>query len=97
MTAEQLFWLRGARSARMCPVRKRGFIRPGYNADRTIVKRDTPWTLTEYMIQSKCGWSPLTGDEFHWRVMKTICNGHTVFDNGRMDESYRGEAVTFAR
>lgn len=97
ITAEQLVWLMCHNPARLFSVSNRGFIRPGYKADITIVKRDTPWTLTEDMIQSKCGWSPLTGDEFHWRVMKTICNGHTVFDNGRMDETYRGEAVTFAR
>lgn len=95
MTIEQLVWLMCHNPARLFSVSNRGFIRPGYKADITIVKQVEPWTLTEEMIQSKCGWSPLTGDKFGWRVMRTICNGHTVFENGKLDESYRGEAVCF--
>lgn len=81
--------------ARLFSVSKRGFLRPGYKADITIVRRGAPWTLTENIIQSKCRWSPLTGCQFRWRVVRTICNGHTVFNEGTMDKSYRGEAVRF--
>lgn len=80
---------------RLFAVKARGFIRPGYKADLTIVQRGAPWTLTESLIQSKCKWSPLTGEQFRWKVIKTICNGHTIFDEGKMDEDYRGEAVKF--
>ncbi len=97
ISVEQLVWLMCHNPARLFSVSNRGFIRPGYKADITIVKRDEPWTLTEEMIQSKCGWSPLTGDKFSWRVIRTICNGHTVFDNGQVDGSYLGEAVRFDR
>ena len=97
ITAEQMVWLMCHNPARLFAVSNRGFIRPGYKADIAIVKQVEPWTLTEDTIQSKCGWSPLTGDKFGWRVMRTICNGHTVFENGKTYDSYHGEAVCFDR
>lgn len=95
LSVEQLVWLMCHNPARLFAVKARGFIRPGYKADLTIVQRGAPWTLTESLIQSKCKWSPLTGEQFRWKVIKTICNGHTIFDEGKMDEDYRGEAVKF--
>ena len=95
LSIEQLVWLMCHNPARLFSVKARGFLRPNYKADITLVKRGAPWTLTENLIQSKCGWSPLTGEEFRWRVVRTICNGHTVFDEGKTDNDYLGEAVLF--
>lgn len=95
LTVEQVVWLMCHNPARLFSVKDRGYLRPNYKADITIVRRGTPWTLTEDLIQSKCGWSPLTGEQFCWRVVRTICNGHTVFDEGKMDMDYRGEALQF--
>lgn len=95
LTVGQMVWLMSHNPARLFSVKDRGFLRPGYKADITIVKRGALWTLKENLIQSKCGWSPLTGELFRWRVITTICNGHTVFDEGKMDDDYRGEAVEF--
>jgi len=97
ITIEQMIWLMCHNPARLFSVSKRGFLRQGYKADITIVRKEDPWTINKDIIQSKCGWSPLEGTSFDWRVVKTICNGHTVYDNGKMDENYRGEAVTFDR
>ena len=95
LSIEQLVWQMCHNPARLFSVKARGFLRPNYKADITLVKRGASWTLTENLIQSKCGWSPLTGEEFRWRVVRTICNGHTVFDEGKTDNDYRGEAVLF--
>ena len=95
LSIEQLVWLMCHNPARLFSVKARGFLRSNYKADITLVKRGAPWTLTENLIQSKCGWSPLTGEEFRWRVVRTICNGHTVFDEGKTDNDYLGEAVLF--
>lgn len=97
LTLERLVWLMCHNPARLFGVSKRGFLRPGYKADIAIVRRSAPWTLTDDIIQSKCRWSPLTGSRFNWRVERTICNGHTVFGDGKTDDGYRGEAVTFRR
>ena len=76
-------------------VSDRGFLRKGYKADIAIVKPKSPWTVTPDVIQSKCGWSPLEGHRFEWRVEKTFCNGHLVYDQNKVDTSYIGQPVTF--
>ena len=95
LTVERVVELMCHRPAQLFDVRQRGFIRKGYKADLAIVRPNTPWTVTEDCIQSKCGWSPMTGHTFNWRVEHTFCNGHHILDNGRFDASSRGEEVLF--
>ena len=95
LTVERVVELMCHRPAQLFDVRQRGFIRKGYKADLAIVRPDTPWTVTEDCIQSKCGWSPMTGHTFNWRVEHTFCNGSHILDNGRFDASCRGEEVLF--
>lgn len=78
-------------------IRQRGFIREGYKADLVMVRPHAEWALTEDLIQSKCGWSPLTEHRFNWRVVQTFCNGHALLRNEHelVEPNYRGEAVTF--
>lgn len=81
--------------ARLFRIEDRGFIREGYRADLVLVRPER-WQLTRENILSKCGWSPLEGRTFDWRVMKTFINGQQVYDhtNG-VDDAYRGEALRF--
>lgn len=81
--------------ARLFGVVRRGFIRKGYRADIVIVRPKSPWTVTKDCIQSKCGWSPVEGHIYQWRVEKTLCNGHIVYANGTVDDSYIGEPISF--
>ncbi len=67
--------------ARLFHIAKRGFIREGMKADLTLVRRQ-PWTLTKDHIVSRCGWSPLEGHTFPWRVEQTYCNGHLIYNKG---------------
>ena len=97
ITIEQLVALMAHHPAQYFHVRERGFLRPGYHADIAIVRPDSPWTLTKAEIQSPCGWSPLEGKTFRWRVEQTLCNGHLVYDRGTFDEGYRGGGTGFDR
>lgn len=81
--------------AKLFHVDKRGFLRPGYQADIVIVRPHTAWTVQKEIIQSKCGWSPMEGHEYQWQVEQTICNGHLIYNKGEFDEAYRGEELTF--
>jgi dihydroorotase len=81
--------------ARIFEVRERGFLRTGYKADIAIVRPHAPWTLTAERILSKCGWSPLEGHTFQWRVEQTLCNGHLIYNNGVVDRSYIGQPLVF--
>ena len=96
LTVERVVELMCHAPARLFAINKRGFIKPGYKADLAIVRRDEPWTVTKDCIQSKCQWSPMEGEQFHWRVVRTICNGHLLLDeDGTFDTHYRGEEVAF--
>lgn len=81
--------------ARLFGVRDRGFLRPGCWADIVIVSPRGPWTVTPELIESRCGWSPMEGHRYRWRVERTLCNGRTVYDGRTVDDTSRGMEVTF--
>lgn len=81
--------------ARLFGVRDRGFLRPGCWADIVIVSPRGPWTVTPELIESRCGWSPMEGHRYRWRVERTLCNGRTVYDGRTVDDPSRGMEVTF--
>ena len=92
---ERLVELMCHNPARLFEVRQRGFIREDYQADLVLVRPHTSWVCTKDVIQSKCGWSPMEGHMFLWRVEQTLCNGHTVYRNGEVDTDYIGQPVVF--
>lgn len=77
-------------------IEKRGFLRPGYQADITIVE-SAPWVLQPQDVLSKCGWSPLEGVRFGHRVAMTFVNGQLAYDHGTINDEVRGQALTFNR
>jgi dihydroorotase len=95
LTIERLAELMCHNPARLFEVRQRGFLRKGYHADIVIVRPNSAWTVTKDTILSKCGWSPMEGHTYNWKVEKTICNGHIVYSNGTVDSNYIGRPVTF--
>ena len=95
LTIERLVELMAHNPARLFEVRERGFLRKGFKADIAVVRPRAPWTLTTDIIESKCKWSPLEGHQFNWRVEKTLCNGHLIYNNGVVDCDYIGQSVLF--
>ncbi len=78
-------------------IRGRGFIREGYKADLCLVDPENPWTVSKDNILYNCGWSPFEGTIFRSRVIRTIINGTIVYDNGVINEDYRGQRLLFDR
>ena len=97
LTIERLVELMAHHPATLFDISKRGFLREGYYADLAIVRPESPWQLTADGIQSKCGWSPMEGHTFHWRVEHTFCNGHHIYNKGVFDEDSRGAMLEFDR
>lgn len=95
LTIERLVELMAHHPARLFEVRRRGYLRPGYQADIVIVRKGKPWQVTTDIIQSKCRWSPLEGHEFRWQVDKTFCNGHLIYNNKEVDGQYIGQPISF--
>jgi len=78
-------------------IRKRGFIREGYQADLCLVDPSSPWTVSKQNLLYKCGWSPFEGQTFTSKVVKTIVNGTIVYDDGIIDNDFRGQRLMFDR
>lgn len=97
LSIERMVEVMSHHPAKLFQVDKRGFLRPGYQADIVIVRPHTAWTVQKEIIQSKCGWSPMEGHEYQWQVEQTICNGHLIYNKGEFEEAYRGEELTFRK
>ncbi len=95
LTLERLVELMCHNPADLFGVRNRGYLREGYQADIVLVRPNCGWTVTKDVIKSKCGWSPMENHMYLWRVERTICNGHTVYQNGTVDTNYIGQPVEF--
>jgi dihydroorotase len=78
-------------------IRNRGFIREGYQADLCLVDPASLWSVSKDNILYKCGWSPFEGVTFQSKVVITIVNGTIVYDNGVINEEYRGQRLMFDR
>ena len=95
LTLGRLVELMAHNPARLFGVQRRGFLRPGYRADIVVVRPHSPWTVSPECIESRCGWSPVEGHTYQWRVERTLCNGYTVYADGAVDAAYIGEPVLF--
>jgi dihydroorotase len=78
-------------------VSKRGFIREGYYADLVLVDLDRAWTVGKSNILAKCGWSPFQGTAFKSSVTHTFVSGHLAYEDGKFNDSLKGERLTFDR
>ncbi len=78
-------------------IEKRGYIREGYFADLVLVDLDSPWTVDQKNILSKCKWSPFEGITFQSKITHTFVNGYLVFHDGKLDESKKGKRLLFER
>ena len=71
-------------------LKKRGYIRQGYYADLVLVDPNQPWMVSKDNLLYKCNWSPLEGQQFTHKVLKTFVNGNLVYDQGTINEQFRG-------
>ena len=97
LSMEQLVQKMCHAPAQLFQISRRGFIRPGYQADLVLLNPHKEWTVTPDCIESKCGWSPMEGRTFHGKVEKTFVNGAVVYENGKVDKAHRGQALKFER
>lgn len=79
-------------------IERRGFIRPGYYADLTIVDCDCePYTITDSWAISRCGWTPLAGLTVGNRVELTMVNGSIAYSHGVAIATPVGHPLRFER
>lgn len=78
-------------------VEKRGFIREGYWADMALIDIKNKTKVEKSDILYKCGWSPFEGHTFNSKVTHTFVNGNLVYENGKFNESVKGQRLLFER
>lgn len=84
--------------ARIYDIDRRGFIRPGYYADLTLVDNDCePYTITDAWALSRCGWTPLSGLSVSNKVDLTMVSGDIAYRFGVLFSSVRGRELRFNR
>jgi dihydroorotase len=65
--------------ARIVGLANKGSIRPGFDADITIIDPDKEWTVTREGFVSKSKNSPFIGRKLKGQVEYTICGGKVVY------------------
>lgn len=83
--------------ARCFQIQKRGYIREGYFADLVLVDMNDNTTVAKENILYKCGWSPFEGHTFPAAVRYTFINGDVAYENGKVNDSVRGQRILFDR
>lgn len=83
--------------AKLFKINKRGYLKEGYFADIVLIDLNKEHTVTQENILYKVKWSPFEGQTFHSTITHTFVNGSLVYDNGKIDETIRGKALTFNR
>jgi dihydroorotase len=74
----------------------RGRLEQGKNADLTVVDFNRQFKIDASKFKSKAKFSPYDGWEVQGKVVKTIVNGHLVFDEGEI-VAKGGSACIFRR
>lgn len=96
-TMEKVVDLMCHKPAQLFDVEERGFIREGYYADLVLVSKKT-WEVAKKNLMYKCGWSPLEGQKFSYKVDTTIVNGAIVYQQNRVErDAPMGKRLTFNR
>lgn len=83
--------------ATLFDVKERGYLREGYAADLVLVDPNKPHTVTREEVLSKCGWTPFEGYTFNSSIAATFVNGQRVWDGSSVDQSVRGQRLSFSR
>lgn len=78
-------------------IKDRGYIREGYFADLVVANLNKPQLISTDNIYYKCAWSPLENVNMPATIEQTMVNGNMIYENGRFNESYKGQRLMFDR
>lgn len=81
--------------ARLLEIRNKGKVIEGFDADLAIVDMGKEMEVGARGYFSKCGWSPFDGKKIIGWPITTIIGGRIVFENGKLNKTFRGSEVVF--
>ena len=92
---DRLVDLISAAPARLYRIHGKGAIRPGNDADLTLVDLKARRQVSEDWLASKCGWSPFAGRSFTGWPMATVIRGRQVMRDGELLGPAAGAPLRF--
>jgi len=95
LTLEHLVDLVAASPARLFGIIGKGRIATGYDADFTLVDLQHKREITNDWIESKCGWSPFSGDVITGWPMATVIAGRSIMRDGELQGPAQGQPMRF--
>ncbi len=84
LAINQVVQLLAEKPAEIFGLNDRGHLEQGKNADLTVVDFNHKFKIDASKFKSKAKFSPYDGWEVQGKVVKTIVNGHLVFDEGEI-------------
>lgn len=94
-TLEQVVhWMSDA-PARVWDIVNKGRIAEGFDADLVLVDLRKKQTIRNADQLTKCGWTPWDGVELTGWPVRTFVGGRTVFQDGKVDETHRGQEAVY--
>jgi dihydroorotase (multifunctional complex type) len=84
LTINQAVQLLAEKPAKIFGLNDRGCLEQGKNADLTVVDFNRQFIIDASKFKSKAKFSPYDGWNVQGKVVKTIVNGHLVFDEGEI-------------
>ena len=95
ITIEQVVgWMCDA-PARVWDIVDKGRIAVGYDADLILVDLNRSQEVRDETQWTKCGWTPWHGETLTGWCVRTWVMGRTVFNQGKVDRTHRGEEAQF--
>lgn len=96
-TLEKIVEKTSHRVAELFDIENRGYIREGYAADLVLVDLNGKTEVKRESLLYKCGWSPFEGHTFKSSVSHTFVNGVLAYSDGKVNNTVRGERLSFER
>jgi allantoinase len=93
MTLERVAELLAAKPARRFRIPHKGAIRPGNDADLTLVDLGASFTLGVEDMAHRHRLSPYADETFRGVVRRTILRGEAIFSDGTFPSGTRGQLV----
>ena len=95
LSLDQLVKLMCENPCKIFGIKRKGYLKEGYDADLTIIDMNKSVTIKNEMIASKCGWTPFNNYKVKGFPVATIVNGSIVMKDGKVVAESLGKPLEF--
>jgi len=95
LSLDQLVKLMCENPCKIFGIKRKGYLKEGYDADLTIIDMNKSVTIKNEMIASKCAWTPFDNYKVKGFPVATIVNGSIVMKDGKVVAESLGKPLEF--